>query len=75
MELSEEEAQRLVKENEESREKFLEDVLRSSLTDATIYDAVYTTARHGVIEIAHSIVAYVTEAWKRRADAVRSSSR
>ena len=75
MELSEAEARRVVKENEESREKFLEDVLRSSLTDATIYDAVYNNARHGVIEIAHSIVAYVTEAWKRRAEAARSASR
>jgi cytidylate kinase len=66
LEVSEAEARQLVKDNEKTREKFLEGFLRASLTDATIYDAVYNNAKHGVVEIAHSIVAYVTEAWKKR---------
>jgi cytidylate kinase len=67
MEISEAEARRLVKENEKTREKFLEHFLRASPTDATVYDAVFNNAKHGVVEIAHSIVAYVFEAWKKRA--------
>ena len=75
MEISEAEARRLVKDNEKTREKFLEEALRASLTDATVYDAVYNNAKHGVTEIAHSIVAYVTEAWKKRAEATQSAAR
>jgi cytidylate kinase len=67
MEISEGEARRLVKENEKTREKFLEVFLHTSPTDATVYDAVFNNAKHGVVEIAHSIVAYVSEAWKKRA--------
>jgi cytidylate kinase len=66
MELPEAEARRLVRDNEKTREKFLEDCLGGSLTDAAIYDAVYNNGKHGVVEIAHSIVAYVSEAWKTR---------
>ena len=66
LEIPEAEARRLVKDNEKTREKFLEDFLGGSLTDARIYDAVYNNAKHGVVEIAHSIVAYVTESWKKR---------
>ena len=69
MEISEKEARRLVKENEKTREKFLEAFLHRSPTDAAVYDAIYNNARQGVVEIAHSIVAYVTEAWKKRAAA------
>jgi len=36
---------------------------------------VYNNAKHGVVEIAHSIVAYVMEAWKKRADAGQQASR
>ena len=75
MEIPEAEARQLVKENEKTRERFLEDCLRASVTDSTIYDAVYNNAKHGVVEIAHSIVAYVMEAWKKRADAGQQASR
>jgi cytidylate kinase len=70
LELTTAEARRLVKENEKTREKFLETFLHTSPTEAMVYDAVYNNARHGIVEIAHSIVAYVTEAWKKR-EAVR----
>jgi cytidylate kinase len=75
MELSEAEARRLVKDNEKIREKFLEHFLRASPTDATIYDAVFNNARHGIAEIAQAIVAYVYEAWKKRAEATQSASK
>jgi cytidylate kinase len=75
MEISEAEARRLVKDNEKTREKFLEDCLRASLTDATIYDAVFNNARHSVAEIAHGIAAFVLAAWTTRAEASRSVSR
>jgi len=66
MEIPEAEARQLVMENEKTREKFLEAFLHTSPADAAIYDAIYNNARHGVVEIAHSIVAYVSEAWKKR---------
>jgi cytidylate kinase len=66
LELTEVEARRLVMDNEKTREQFLEAFLHTSPTDGRIYDAVYNNARHGVVEIAHSIVAYVSEAWKKR---------
>jgi cytidylate kinase len=68
LEIPEPDARRLVKENEKSREKFIEDCLRVSSGDATIYDAVFNNARHGVSEIAQSIFAYVTAAWKKRGE-------
>lgn len=75
MELSDAEARRLVKDNEKTREKFLEHFLRASPADATVYDAVFNNAKHGVVEIAHSIVAYVFEAWKKRAQAGHGESK
>jgi len=69
LDISEPDARRLVKENEKAREKFIEDCLRVSSSDTTIYDAVFNNARHGVVEIAQSIVAYVGEAWKKREEA------
>jgi cytidylate kinase len=74
MELSEPDARRLVRENEKSREKFLQDCLHVSSEDMTLYDAVFNNARHGVAEIAQSIVAYVTEAWNKRAQAAQPLS-
>jgi cytidylate kinase len=66
MEISEPEARRVVRENEKTREKFLEDCLRVSQSDITLYDAVFNNAKHGVADVAQSIVAYVVEAWKKR---------
>ena len=75
MEIPEPDARRLVKENEKARDKFIEDCLRVSASDTTIYDAVFNNARHGVAEIAQSIVAYVDEAWKKRSEASQPASR
>jgi cytidylate kinase len=61
MELSEPEARKLVREGEKTREQFVEECLHVSLTDPSWYDAVYNNARHGVAEIARSIVAYVVK--------------
>lgn len=66
LEISEAEAKRVVRANERTREKFLEDCLGVSQSDTALYDAVFNNAKHGVPEIAHSIAAYVFEAWKKR---------
>jgi hypothetical protein len=66
MALPEAEARKLVRANEQAREKFIEDCLGASPADPSHYDAVFNNGRHGVVEIAHSIVAYVVEAWSRR---------
>jgi hypothetical protein len=50
----------------EQRGGWAEDFLRAAVTDATVYHAVYNNDTHGVVEIAHSIFAHVTVAWKTR---------
>jgi len=61
MEVSEEEAKRLVREGERTREQFIDECLHVTVSDPSWYDAVYNNARHGVSEIARSIAAYVLD--------------
>lgn len=63
LEMSRKEAEKHVKENERTREKFIRDCLRADITDPKHYDAVFNNARHGVEEIAAAIVAYVARSW------------
>jgi hypothetical protein len=51
---------------QERRGGWAEDFLRAAVTDAAVSDAVYNNAKYGIVEIAHSIVACVSEAWKQR---------
>jgi hypothetical protein len=66
LEMSEAEARAYVRHNERAREAFIEECLRASPADPDHYDAVFNNARQSVTEIAHAIVAYVTEAWRKR---------
>jgi cytidylate kinase len=59
MEISEEEAKKLVRDGERTREQFIDECLHATVADPSWYDAVYNNARHGVAEIARSIMAYV----------------
>lgn len=63
MELSEKEADRLVRESDRTREKFIEDCLGVSVSDLGYYDAVFNNARQDINAIAHAIVLYVAERW------------
>ncbi len=65
MELDRKAAEKTVRENQKTREKFLSECLHVKLEDKSWYDCVFNNARHGVEEIAHSIVAYVETAWPR----------
>jgi cytidylate kinase len=62
LEISEADAQRLVREGEKTREQFVEECLHASLSDTTWYDGVFNNARHGVTDIARAIAAYVQPA-------------
>lgn len=66
LQVSEREAERLVRDGERMREKFIENCLGASLSDPMLYDAVFNNARQGVAAIARSIVAYVAETWPDR---------
>jgi hypothetical protein len=66
MEVSEREAERLVRENDRTREKFIEDCLGVSVSDLGFYDAVFNNARQDINAIAHAIVAYVAERWPNK---------
>jgi cytidylate kinase len=61
MELSEAEAKKLVHDGDKTREQLIDQCLHVSVADPSWYDAVYNNARHGVAEIARSIVAYVLD--------------
>jgi|WetSurMetagenome_2_1015567.scaffolds.fasta_scaffold548198_1 cytidylate kinase len=63
LELSVRDAQRLVRENERTREKFIEDCLGVSVSDLAFYDAVFNNARQDITAIAKAIVSYVSERW------------
>ncbi|HEY3383935.1 MAG TPA: cytidylate kinase-like family protein [Vicinamibacterales bacterium] len=67
LEISEDEARKLVRKNQEARDRFLEDCLHVSVSDVSLYDAVFNNARHTVTEIAQSIAAYVLEGWRSAA--------
>jgi cytidylate kinase len=63
MELAEKEAERLVREGDRTREKFIEDCLGVSVSDLGFYEAVFNNARQDINAIAHAIVSYVAERW------------
>lgn len=58
------EAETLVRENEEAREKFFSKYLNVSTADHCFFDAVYNNERHSVAEIGWSIFAYVMKGWE-----------
>ncbi len=57
------EAEKTVREGDKMRERFIEECLGHSLSDVLLYDAVFNSARQGVVAIARSIVAYVADTW------------
>lgn len=63
MELSAKEAERLVREGDRTRERFIEDCLGVSVSDLSHYDAVFNNARQDIRAIARAIVSYVAERW------------
>jgi hypothetical protein len=63
LELAEKEAERLVRESDRTREKFIEDCLGVSVSDLGFYDAVFNNARQDISAIAHAILSYVAERW------------
>jgi hypothetical protein len=66
LEIGEKEAERLVRESDRTREKFIEDCLGVSVSDLGFYDAVFNNARQDIGAIAHAIVSYVAERWPDR---------
>jgi len=63
MDLTEKDAERLVRESDRTREKFIEDCLGVSVSDLGFYDAIFNNARQDINAIARSIVSYVVERW------------
>lgn len=63
MELPDKEAERLVRESDATREKFIEDCLGVSLSDLAHYDAVFNNARQDIDAIARAVVSYVAQRW------------
>ena len=58
------EAEALVRENQEAREKFFSRHLNVSTADHSFFDAIYNNERHSVKEIAWSIFGYVMQGWQ-----------
>jgi cytidylate kinase len=63
LEMTEKDAEHLVRENDKTREKFIEDCLGTSVSDLGYYDAVFNNARQDIGAIARAIVSYVAERW------------
>lgn len=63
LEIAEKDAERLVRDSDRTREKFVEDCLGVSVSDLAFYDAVFNNARHDINAIAHAILWYVGERW------------
>jgi hypothetical protein len=63
MEISHRDAEKIVRDNERLREKFIEQCLHTSVSDLSHYNAVFNNARRGVAEIARTIVAHVAASW------------
>jgi hypothetical protein len=63
MDLSEREAQKLVRDGDATREAFIEKMLGASVSDLAFYDAVFNNGRHGVAAIAASILSYMAATW------------
>jgi len=59
MQISEAEARKVVREGDKTRDQFIDECLHASVADPSWYDAVFNNGRHGVADIARSIVAYV----------------
>jgi hypothetical protein len=64
MEISAEEAKKMVKENQDLREHFIREYLGVEDSHIWLYDAMYNNARHTQGEIARSIIAYVASGWE-----------
>jgi cytidylate kinase len=64
MEKSEEEAKKIVTENQDLRENFIREYLGVSDSHIWLYDAMYNNGRHSLDEIARSIIAYVATGWE-----------
>lgn len=66
MEISEEEAKKIVTENQDLRERFIREYLGVSDSHIWLYDAMYNNGRHSLEEIARSIIAYVASSWENK---------
>jgi hypothetical protein len=66
LEVPRKDAERLVRESDRTREKFVEDCLGVSVSDLGFYEAVFNNARQDINAIAHAIVSYVAERWPDR---------
>jgi cytidylate kinase len=61
LEMTERDAERLVRESDKTREKFIEDCLGGSVSDLALYDAIFNNARQDIDAMAKAIVTYVLE--------------
>jgi cytidylate kinase len=64
MEISAEEAKKMIKDNQDLREHFIREYLGVADSHIWLYDAMYNNARHTQADMARSIIAYVASGWE-----------